>query len=221
MLLSLDQKNRINDLLSAWSFFFCGRSQENQQIRVDRVALLQSIVIYGHRKGGPGDLAPLDFKIWYFSIKVLTKKVVFLFRAGKMKFHHFGPPLEKSFWPYLEKILTPKSPLAAMEVAGKFWCLITYVQRLLKNASNWYYNFLKYIQQKLWAKIRDSEHKYAAFMFYHRFCFTIGKNAIARRKPGKHVLIGMPYLCLKNGTLQNNEPYEINLECVTILDSFS
>jgi len=32
-----------------------------------------------------------------FSYQIFSKKVVFLVSSGKIKFHHFWPPLEKSF----------------------------------------------------------------------------------------------------------------------------
>jgi len=48
--------------------------------------------------GGRGTLAPLDFEIWHFSIKFLTKKGCFLsFEWEKMKYHHFWPPWKNPF----------------------------------------------------------------------------------------------------------------------------
>ena len=49
--------------------------------------------------GQPWRFAPLDFKIWYFSINILAKKhFSFSFGVGKMKFNICCPPIKKSFW---------------------------------------------------------------------------------------------------------------------------
>jgi len=56
----------------------------------------------GARKGGAVEaLTPMDFEIWHFHITFLAKKGCFLFREGKMKFHH--STLRKSCWLHLEK----------------------------------------------------------------------------------------------------------------------
>jgi len=68
---------------------------------------------HGRRKGGEGRaLGPLNFEIWYFPIKFVAKKVVFLVSSGQNEILPLLPPLQKSFWPLQENpLLAPgKNP---------------------------------------------------------------------------------------------------------------
>ena len=58
-------------------------------------------VAYVYPRVSEGGEEGLDFEIWIFQLMV-KKKNVFLFRVGKIKFHHCCPPLEKSLWPLLD-----------------------------------------------------------------------------------------------------------------------
>jgi len=63
-------------------------------------------------RGSEGDLAPLSFEIWQFSIKFLLKKVAFLLWRGQKKIspllalpwkNIFGCHWKNQFWPFSGK----------------------------------------------------------------------------------------------------------------------
>ena len=60
-------------------------------------------LVHGRRKEGQG---PLDFEIWHFYITFLAKKVVFLVREGKRKFHQICPPW-KIFYGWKNPLMGP------------------------------------------------------------------------------------------------------------------
>jgi len=82
--------------------------------------------------------APPEFEIWYFPIKFLAKKAVFLVSSGKMKFCHFWPPLKKYFWlcleespidPPLEKILPTPMVASANKTAVVITIFVNFLNK--------------------------------------------------------------------------------------------
>ena len=107
------QWQAVDRFLSEAEREFSGINELNEMFSfLNLHALLQSgnnvVCIKSVGRGGRWSKAPLEFEIWHFPIKFLAKKGRFLsFEWVKSNFATFGPPLEKYFWPGLEKFTFP------------------------------------------------------------------------------------------------------------------
>jgi len=95
---------------------FFQNAEDAMQIEVNKTLYpfyAPKIMFMGVGRGDGRTKIPLDVEMGHFPITILAKRLIFQFRVGKTKFHHFhhwknlfGYPWKKFHnWPHVEKIL--------------------------------------------------------------------------------------------------------------------